>query len=96
MARLKLSIATTDYDHFRDFRLDSTGQITDTHYRLASRHDLDVANNPDNTSADRPLFDFLFNRRDYDGTPQPYGRPSQDVYRRPQQQQPFFFPFFGR
>ena len=81
---------------FREyFRLDrNTGQIADTQNRLASRNDYD----PDALATrndDRTLFDFLFNnrRRDYDGTPTPYGRPPQDVYRRPQ---PFFFPFFGQ
>jgi membrane carboxypeptidase/penicillin-binding protein len=72
---------------FREyFRLDATGRLTDTQYRMASRYDYHPPYSSE-LSGDRPIFDpwFRDRRRDYDA---PH-------YVRPPQPQPFFFPFFG-
>ena len=41
MQRLKLSVATTDYDHFRDFRLGTvTAEAIETTWSMLSHHEI--------------------------------------------------------
>ena len=41
MSRLKLSVATTDYDHFRDFRLGAVqAEGIDTNWSMLGHHEI--------------------------------------------------------